>query len=211
MLELHQVRKSYDRIVPILDIDDLTLANGVYWLQGANGAGKTTLIRVIAGIVPFLSDTVIDGHSQRHESVAYRRLVGWADAEPLFPGFLTGKEIVQFYRGILHPDDAQVAGLINALNIGSWLETRLAGWSSGMTKKLALLLAFLGRPAWITLDEPLITLDEPGLAGLLALITQYRHQYDTGFLLSSHQPLATERLPNTKNLILANRSIQLIV
>jgi len=44
MLEFRQVRKSYNHSAPILDIDDLILATGIYWLQGANGTGKTTLI-----------------------------------------------------------------------------------------------------------------------------------------------------------------------
>jgi ABC-2 type transport system ATP-binding protein len=210
MLELRQVRKAYNRTTQILDIDSQVLDGGTYWLQGANGTGKTTLIRIIAGIVPFQGDTLVNGHSQRREPVAYRRLIGWADAEPLYPGFLTGKEIVNFYQGILHPDPGQVAGLTKRLNIGPWLETRLAGWSSGMTKKLALLLAFLGRPNWIMLDEPLITLDEPGLAGLLALITEYRDLYGTAFFISSHQLLPAGRLPGTQSLILTNRSIQLI-
>lgn len=209
MLEFLQVRKSYVASAPILDIDSQVLEKGIYWLQGANGTGKSTLIRIVAGIAPFQGDILIDGHSQRHEPVAYRRLVGWADAEPLYPGFLTGEEMVNFYGGILHPETSQIARLIRQLDIGAWLNTRLAGWSSGMIKKLALLLAFLGRPAWIALDEPLITLDESGLTGLLTLIREYRDQYDTGFLLSSHQPLPVS-LATTQNLILDRKSIRLI-
>jgi len=209
MLEFRQVRKSYNSAAPFLDIDSWVLDKGIYWLQGANGTGKTTLIRIIAGIAPFLGDILIDGRSQRQEPVAYRRLVGWADAEPLYPGFLTGEEIIGFYTGILQPETSQIAWLTEQLHIGAWLNTRITGWSSGMIKKLALLLAFLGRPAWITLDEPLITLDESGLTGLLALICEYHDQYGTGSLLSSHQPLPA-RLPSTKSLILVNRSIQLI-
>lgn len=210
MLELRQVRKSYNDSAPILDIDDLILDTGIYWLQGGNGTGKTTLIRILAGIVPFLGDTIINGLSQHRDPVAYRCLIGWADAEPLYPGFLTGQELVNFYSGILQPEANQITYLLQRLQIGDWVGTRLAGWSSGMTKKLALLLAFLGRPAWILLDEPLITLDEPGLAGLLTLIGEYRDQYGAGFLLSSHQPLPAGRLPGTRNLILTNRSIRLI-
>jgi ABC-2 type transport system ATP-binding protein len=210
MLEFHQVQKSFIQGDPILSIDNLILANSVYWLRGANGAGKTTLLRIIAGIVPFQGDILLLGQSQRRKPVAYRRLVGWADAEPLFPGFLTGQEIVSFYTGILLPDPDQVATLAQTLDIGAWLGTRLAAWSSGMTKKLALLLAFLGRPACITLDEPLITLDETGLRGLTGLISEYHYQYGTCFLLSSHQALPGDRLPSTKLLALENKSIQLI-
>ena len=77
-----------------------------------------------------------------------------------------------------------------------------------MIKKLSLLLAFLGRPAWVMLDEPLITLDETGLKGLIDLIREYRDRYSTSFLLSSHQPIPAE-LQNTRQLTLENGSIQL--
>lgn len=210
MLQFHEVRKSYNGAEPILAIGHQTLDEGVYWLHGANGTGKTTLLRMIAGIIPFQGDIQLKGHSQRHDPVTYRRLVGWADAEPLYPGFLTGEDLIDFYSGILHPDSHQLKDLTGRLNIGPWLSTRLAGWSSGMTKKLALLLAFLGRPAWIILDEPLITLDEGALAGLLDLIQEYNHRYGTSFLISSHQPLPENALSAIRNLILVNRSIELI-
>jgi len=210
MLEFHAVRKTYDKIAPILAIPHQELGTGIYWLQGANGTGKTTLLRMVAGIVPFEGDIILQGHSQRREPVAYRRLVGWADAEPLYPGFLTGEDLINFYSGILCPEAGQIAALKRQLSIGPWLNTRLAGWSSGMTKKLALLLAFLGRPAWILLDEPLITLDEAGLGGLLDLIREYHVGSGAGFLLSSHQPLPEKGLPVVRDLILSNCSIELI-
>ena len=208
MLEFHHVHKSYGGAEPILSIDSQTLDSGIYWLQGANGAGKTTLLRMIAGILPFQGDLVLQGHSQRREPVIYRRKVSWADAEPLYPGFLTGTDLLAFYSSILHPERAQIAKLSRDLAIGAWLNTRLAGWSSGMTKKLSLLLAFLGQPALITLDEPLITLDEIGLQGLIDLIREYHDHYETSFLLSSHQPIP-EALENTHQLTLENGSIQL--
>jgi hypothetical protein len=53
-------------------------------------------------------------------------------------------------------------------------------------KKLSLLLAFLGKPALIVLDEPYDSLDEAGRAAMDALIEEYRCLYRTGFLMSSH-------------------------
>jgi ABC-2 type transport system ATP-binding protein len=79
-----------------------------------------------------------------------------------------------------------------------------------MTKKLSLALAFLGRPALITLDEPLITLDEPGTAGLTYLIREYAGNHGTGFLLSSHQPVPADTLSNLLKLEIRDRSIRLI-
>jgi ABC-2 type transport system ATP-binding protein len=93
------------------------------------------------------------------------------------------------------------------LGIGSWLGTRAAAWSSGMTKKISLLLALLGRPALIVLDEPFITLDSSGFQQLSILISEYHRLYGTAFLLSSHQDMG---LPESQKLKLINQTIQLI-
>ena len=210
MLEFRAVHKSFGGS-PILSIDGQVFDDGIYWLQGANGAGKTTLLRMIAGIVPFKGDILVKGISQREAPVDYRRLVGWADAEPLYPGFLTGDDLLTFYRGILRPDPRQVDDLLLRLGVRGWLKTRLGTWSSGMTKKLALLLAFLSRPAWTLLDEPFITLDDGGMAALIALIREYHRDYGTAFLLSSHQPLPEDLLSESRRLSLEDRVIKLIV
>jgi ABC-2 type transport system ATP-binding protein len=57
-----------------------------------------------------------------------------------------------------------------------------------MMKKLSLVMAFLGAPSLIILDEPLITLDEKTRKILLTLIAQTAAA-GTMFLMSSHQLL----------------------
>ena len=206
MLEFVQVQKDYGAR-RVLDIPHFRLENGLYWLQGPNGAGKTTLLRIIAGIVRFKGDIRFQGHSLQKEPVSYRRLVSWADAEPLYPGFLSGADLLTFYRHLVKPDPGQIERLCDLLGIGSWLGTRAAAWSSGMTKKISLLLALLGRPALVVLDEPFITLDEAGARELSRLIGEYHRQYGTAFLLTSHQEMALEGL---RGIGIIDQSIQLI-
>jgi ABC-type transport system involved in cytochrome c biogenesis ATPase subunit len=148
MLEFTQVQKNYGAL-RVLDIPHFQLETGLYWLQGPNGSGKTTLLRLIAGILRFKGDLCLQGHSLRKDPVQYRRLVSWGDAEPLYPGFLSGADLLNFYRQILRPEPGQVENLCDTLGIGSWLGTRAAAWSSGMTKKISLLLALLGHLAWL--------------------------------------------------------------
>lgn len=206
MLEFIQVQKHYGAR-RVLDIPHFKLENGLYWLRGPNGAGKTTLLRIIAGILNFRGDIRLQGHSLRKEPMDYRHLVNWADAEPLYPGFLSGAELLSFYRQILKPEDGQIEDLCNRLGIGPWLDTRAAAWSSGMTKKISLLLALLGRPALVVLDEPFITLDEAAAYGLTGIIHDYHRQNRTAFLLSSHQDL---NLPELNQVEITNESIELI-
>jgi ABC-2 type transport system ATP-binding protein len=214
MLQFHSFYKRYGS-KPVLDIPNLCLESGLYWLQGPNGPGKTTLLRILAGILPFNGDVFLQSSNQRiavslrQSPTPYRRLIAWADAEPQYPGFLTGYELLNFYRNILRPETAQVKRLIEGFGVGTWLDTRTAAWSSGMTKKLSLLLAFLGKPSLILLDEPLTTLDEPGRTVLNELITGYQRDPGTSFLISSHQDIGSGMLPMAQLLTIVDGSILL--
>jgi ABC-2 type transport system ATP-binding protein len=214
MLQFRSFYKRYGSKL-VLDIPDLCLETGLYWLQGPNGSGKTTLLRILAGILPFNGDVFLKSPNQvnpvslRQSPTPYRRLIAWADAEPQYPGFLTGYELLDFYQNILHPEAAQVKRLIEGFGVGAWLDTRTAAWSSGMTKKLSLLLAFLGTPTLILLDEPLTTLDESGRMALSEFITGYQRDSGTSFMISSHQDIGFGMLPATQLLTLLDSSIVL--
>lgn len=207
MLQFTDVEKSFGS-TRVLEIPSLELPVGIYWLQGPNGSGKTTLLRMLAGILPFRGQIRLQGRSLRHEPVGYRRLVGWADAEPLYPDFLTGEDLLAFYRDILRPPAVQVEGVIDRLGVSSWLGSKTVTWSAGMCKKISILLVFIGRPALITLDEPMVTLDQPGVAALHDLIRERYQQDGTGFVLSSHQSLPV--FPGVRIVEVLNKSISLI-
>jgi ABC-2 type transport system ATP-binding protein len=83
-------------------------------------------------------------------------------------------------------------------------------YSSGMVKKLSLVLAFIGRPALIALDEPLVTLDADSVPILYDLIAKTYHEQQTGFLISSHQELSASALPWEKTLLVKDQSLQII-
>ena len=64
----------------------------------------------------------------------------------------------------------------------------MSSYSSGMLKKLSLVLAFIGNPVLILLDEPFITLDMDAVRGLQQLIEQ-KQAAGVSFCISSHQDL----------------------
>jgi ABC-2 type transport system ATP-binding protein len=82
-------------------------------------------------------------------------------------------------------------------------------YSSGMIKKLSLLLTFIGKPSLILLDEPLATLDEGSIHILPELISAYNKEFKTCFIFSSHQPFKSYSLVINKILI-NDQSLQFI-
>ncbi|HEY4965141.1 MAG TPA: ABC transporter ATP-binding protein [Puia sp.] len=187
MLQFERVYKSYDQQA-VLEIPRLTLGKNIYWLQGPNGSGKTTFLRMLAGLVPFKGTISLDGINLREQPLPYRRLVSFAEAEPLYPTFITGNELVSFYKDIRKADTKQTDMLIDFFRMHRFLLQPVGSYSSGMIKKLSLLLAFIGRPSLILLDEPLSTLDEGAVHFMPDLINAYHKEFSTSFIFSSHQP-----------------------
>jgi ABC-2 type transport system ATP-binding protein len=198
MLSFQNFSKSYsDQLV--LSIDQLTLAPGVYWVRGENGSGKSTLFKSLAGILPFDGDiTFSDSLSLKHHPVDFRKRVNYSEAEPVFPGFLTSKDLIRFVGKTKKAPLEQQDYFTDRLGIRTFFDKACDAYSSGMMKKLSLALAFLGTPKIIILDEPLITLDEQTRGILISLIREVNQKKDIITLLSSHQSLDLPDLAITK-------------
>ncbi|WP_333819597.1 ABC transporter ATP-binding protein [Ohtaekwangia sp.] len=195
MLQLRNYRKRYGN-VPVLSINTLTLNSGIYWIKGINGSGKSTLLKTIAGIISFEGDIVLNNTIDiRKQPVQYRKQVNFAEAEPLFPPFLTGSEMIRLFAAAKNAPYQQAIPLLEALHMQDYIHEPVGTYSSGMLKKLSLVMAFTGKPAVILLDEPLITMDDAALAVLYEWIAQKYTREGISFLLSSHQLLTGLHAP----------------
>ena len=184
MLSIQNFRKTYDSGFKLI-IDQLSFKEGIHLIKGKNGSGKSTLLKAIAGIHDFEGDIILDGISQNKEPIAYRKLVNYSEAEPQFPEFLSMDELIQFTSEVVPLESKQVESLKEILGIGEYSSQAIASYSSGMLKKTGLLLAFLGDPKLIILDEPFTTIDLDTQRYLKNLITDQLNQ-GCNFLITSH-------------------------
>lgn len=183
----------------------MTLEAGVYWLKGENGAGKSTLMYSIAGLKPYEGCITINDTDIRKDRRSYTLSVNHAEAEPLYPDFLTGLDLLSFYqqtKGQNKPPDTK---MLQQLGVTSFADRKTGTYSSGMAKKLSLALAFIGQPKWILLDEPLITLDVNTVAVLRDMLRQ-KSADGMSFLISSHQELELDGI-ETKRLQITDKTL----
>lgn len=191
MIQFNHFLKQYGDY-KVLDIALLQLNKGVYWLKGINGSGKSTLLRCLAGLIPFEGTISINNINLQKNKQLHRQMVNYSEAEPLYPGFLNGEELMKFYVAASGGNIDQCLHYAAQLQLQHALHKPVGAYSSGMLKKLSLILAFTGKPAWILLDEPLITLDVDAVQVVLQMIEQ-GHQQGISFIITSHQDVA---LPN---------------
>lgn len=210
MLAFKQVNKSFNGNT-VLNIPEHSLLPGMYWLQGINGSGKSTLLKITAGLLPFSGDIRLnDSISLHKQPVNFRALVNYAPAEPQFPPFITGTELVNFTRSVKKGSEQQIKQVCEVLHIGDFINHPTGSYSSGMLKKLALLLAFTGRPQWILLDEPFTTLDQASQEALEKLIVTTHEQENISFILTSHHDIETTHIPFHEILKISNQQLTLV-
>ena len=206
MLTIENFSKHYNGVLA-LHIPYLSLTKGIFWIKGTNGSGKTTLFKSIAGLLPYEGNIQIqEGINGKTHPQAYRMLINFGEAEPLFPDFLTAKDLINFVAVTKKGSATQKENLIASLGIEDFYHKPCGTYSSGMLKKLSLALAFLGNPALIILDEPLITLDDQTVEKVYTLINEY-YANGISFLLSSHQNFGFTSLPIQATYVVAQQTI----
>jgi len=191
MLQFVQTEKYYGSHLA-LQIQSLQLDQGLYWLKGENGSGKTTMMKMVAGLHPFKGEILLDGISLKQQRNDFLRLVNYGEAEPIYPSFLTARDLVELYCTTKKADKSQTIQHLKDLHIFDAYENAIGSYSSGMLKKLSIALALVGKPKWILLDEPLITIDVAAVALICEWIKKLHKESGVSFIISSHQSFLNE-------------------
>ena len=186
-LNIENLIKSYGSFT-VLAFEKWELNDGLYWIRGGNGTGKTTLFKVIAGQTPFDGEVSINGISLRRNPSLYRSLLSFAEAEPQYPPFITGNELLDFYCKVRKTTIKSADELIEQFKMGDFMNNKISSYSSGMIKKLSLICAFTGNIEFYLLDEPLITIDTAS-AQVLYQCIQGRRKEGATFMISTHQEM----------------------
>jgi ABC-2 type transport system ATP-binding protein len=157
---------------------DLTAHSGrATALLGRNGAGKSTTMRVLAGVVPATSGTVVvAGHDLRDASLAARRAVGYCpDVGGLVPR-ATPWEHLQLAARLRRLTDWEphARDLLERFELGDAANRVTGGFSHGMGRRLSVLLAAFHRPEVLLLDEPFDGVDPTGVEATMDVIGDAR-------------------------------------
>jgi heme exporter protein A len=158
-------------------------------LMGHNGSGKTTLLRVVATTLrPTRGGGRIFGWDLLKETDRIRHHVGALYHEPGVYADLTARENLAFaVRMWGGESEVTVDAALERVGLGYAADERAGGFSSGMTRRLALARLIMRPPDLMLLDEPYAIFDADGIDLVNELV---RGTADRGgiALVATHDP-----------------------
>jgi ABC-2 type transport system ATP-binding protein len=160
LLEIHDLTKSYRRGPRANDGISLSADEGqVFGLLGHNGAGKTTLVNQIVGLLkPDAGAIRIDGRDVIVDPGLARRVCALQPQAQVPISGLTPHQAIELIgrlRGARADDvRGRTARLVDALDIGEWLDTDGSKLSGGVKRLTSFCMAAVAPGRLVILDEP---------------------------------------------------------
>ena len=190
MLELKNVKKSYDG-TPVLKDITLDIEDGeIVSILGPSGCGKTTLLNLILGIVDSDGGKIIfNGEDITAVPMEKRGFNIVFQDYALFPNLNVYQNITYGLRN--RPEISskeEVEDLIALLGLEEHLEKRIGQLSGGQKQRVALARTMVMKPKILLLDEPLSALDGVIKESIKDKIKEIAREYHLTTIIVTHDP-----------------------
>lgn len=158
-LLLKGIRKAYGQQIVLDGFSHRFEANSVTCVTGRSGCGKTTLLRLIAGLE--LPDAgTISGRPEGGISMMFQ--------EDRLPPSLSASGCLRCVLKKTPKRESEIARALFALDLDPQARQRVAEYSGGMRRRVALARALLFPSPLVLLDEPFKGLDADSRARAIA-------------------------------------------
>ncbi len=177
------VTRRYGDTIALEEVSLDVPAGQLLGLLGPNGPGKTTLLQLLSGLRRPTSGTVeLFGGDPR--DAATRQGLGTTPQETGLPATLRVGEVINLVAG--HASHPLPRGeLLERFGLTGLERRQTGGLSGGQKRRLAVALAFAGRPRLVLLDEPTTGLDVDARHALWQAVRDY-HAAGGTVVLTSH-------------------------
>lgn len=208
MLEIKNLKKSYDGITILHDIN-LAIDDGeIVSILGPSGCGKTTLLNLILGLTDADGGEILfQGENMLRVPMEQRGFNIVFQDYALFPNLNVYKNITYGLRNNPSISTKQeVEDLIDLLGLREHLDKKIEQLSGGQKQRVALARTMVMKPKILLLDEPLSALDGVIKESIKAKIKQIARDYHLTTIIVTHDPEEALTLSD-KVLIIQNGTI----
>ena len=161
MLELKKIRKSYEGIEVLKNINLKIEKGEIVSILGPSGCGKTTLLNLVLGLTQVSEGRIIfDGEDITQMPMEKRGFNIVFQDYALFPNLNVYENIVYGLKNKPNISTTkEVQDLINLLGLGKHLTKKIEELSGGQKQRVAIARALCMNPDIMLFDEPTSALD----------------------------------------------------
>jgi NitT/TauT family transport system ATP-binding protein len=175
---------------PVVALDDASFEfnqGQLVALLGPSGCGKTTLLRIVAGLIPKTSGSVVIGGREVTEPLGD---YGFVFQSPSLMPWRTVIDNVLFPMEILRHNSRsarkRAMELLELVGLTGFVTARPHQLSGGMQQRVALCRALIHQPKLLLMDEPFGALDELTRLEMNDLLLRIRRETGASVLFVTH-------------------------
>lgn len=207
-VEAREVSKIFGRHRALSKVS-LSLERGrVTALLGPNGSGKTTLLSLFSTLSRPTSGTMHFGDLPPDRAKDARGRIGLLSHSALSYGDLSGLENVIFFAKLYGRTEADAKSegrnLLVEFGLEEAMDRPAKTYSRGMTQRLGLARALVGRPSLVLLDEPFTGLDRASSAKVIERVHALKRD-GAMVLVVSHDMATTAELADEAAILLRGK------
>jgi ABC-2 type transport system ATP-binding protein len=214
MIKADGLAKKYRKKLAVDDVSFEIETGKVTGFLGPNGAGKSTTMRLMLGLDNGGGSTTFDGQPL-HSYARPSQVVGILLEAKAFHPTRSARNHLRVLAAAGNIPLSRVDEVLETVGLEGVAKKGPGKFSLGMSQRLGIAAALLGKPKYLMLDEPANGLDPEGIAWLREFIKNYADAGNAVFisshLLSEMAQMADNIVVIGKGKLIASTSMQQLV
>jgi len=198
--EIHKSIIDNNKLVKtaVIDVNFGVRNHECFGLLGPNGAGKSTTLNTITSTIPQTTGKICFNGVETYVSRLNEISMGYCPQNDILWKELTLREHLELFltiRGYSGDEVKEYATqYIDCVGLGEHQNKRVENLSGGTKRKLSLLIAIVGYPHQILLDEPTAGMDPSTRRLIWNTIEMTKSNNDSSLILTTHSMEEAEYL-----------------
>jgi ABC-2 type transport system ATP-binding protein len=214
VIQASNLTKKYRKKIAVDNISFTVETGKVTGFLGPNGAGKSTTMRLMLGLDNGGGNTTFDD-KPLHKYPQPAHVVGILLEAKAFHPTRSARNHLRILADAGGVPQARVDEVLDIVGLKEVAKKKPGKFSLGMSQRLGIAAAILGKPKYLLLDEPANGLDPEGIAWLRQFIKDYADAGNAVFvsshLLSEMSQMADNIVVIGKGKLIASTSIEKII